>query len=171
MHANVPRGIEVLVKKASVDPDFKALLLRDPLAAAASIGLDLSGTEQAMVLAMDSAQLERIVGNTRVPASQRAAFLGKVAGVMLLALGTTLLGGCPAPTPAPTGIRPDDERKMEKKAEDQKKKDEAGKKDEKAEKEEKPATPAAGEKEPPADEPKTRGIRPDRPPRDIKEKK
>lgn len=40
-----PRGIEILLKKASVDPAFRLSLLQEPLAAARSILLDLKQVE------------------------------------------------------------------------------------------------------------------------------
>jgi hypothetical protein len=83
----VPRGIEVLIKKAAVDPGFKALLLAERSAAAAEIGLELSETETAMLDRVPGAQLEAIIANTSVSPRLRPAFMGRAA-VMLAALGT-----------------------------------------------------------------------------------
>ena len=103
----IPRGIEVLVKKASIDPDFAELLLQDRLEAARSIGLRLSDAEAAMLAAVPEPQLEAIIAQTTVPQKHRRAFLGKAASVMLAALGGTVAAA--AAIPAPTGIRPDPE--------------------------------------------------------------
>ncbi|MBM4037378.1 MAG: hypothetical protein FJ290_02590 [Planctomycetes bacterium] len=87
----VPRGIEVLVKKASVDPAFRALLLERRAGAAEGIGLTLAPAEAAMLGAIPAAQLDAIIARTQVDPMSRAAFLGKAAAVMLAALGAS---GC-----------------------------------------------------------------------------
>ena len=114
--ADIPRGIEVLVKKASIDPEFKSLLLASRSAAAESIGLELTPAEVMILDAAAAAQLEAIIAATKVDDGSRRAFLGKAAAAMLAALGVSTAGcGMPAPTgarpdpppPAPKGIRPD----------------------------------------------------------------
>jgi hypothetical protein len=97
----IPRGIEVLIKKASVDPDFRAVLLEKRAEAAAEIELELSTTEVALLTAIPRVQIEKIIENTSVPDGHRRTFLGKVAGAMLMLVGTSLSGGCFV-----TGIRP-----------------------------------------------------------------
>ena len=106
----VPRGIELLVKKASVDPEFKALLLADREAAAAAIELELEPSEAAMLRAVPREQLEAIIAHTTVPEEQRRLFLGKVAAAALAALGLSSVactGVRPDRVPEPKGIRPD----------------------------------------------------------------
>jgi len=119
----IPRGIDVLVKKAAVDPAFRALLLSDRARAADEIGLALDPAEAAMLAAVPSAQLTTIIERTTVPVEQRRAFLGKVAAAMLAVLGAggelaaagglAVSGGAAGgimpdrPMPAPTGSRPD----------------------------------------------------------------
>jgi hypothetical protein len=85
----VPRGIEVLVKKAAVDEEFKALLLAERSAAADAIRLELSGTETAMLDSVPIAQLEAIIANTTVSPKIKPAFMGRAAAVMLAALGAS----------------------------------------------------------------------------------
>ena len=102
----VPRGIEVLVSKASVDPAFKAILLKRRASAAEEIGLALEPPEVAMLNGVPEAQLEAIIARTKVPQEHRRAFLGKAAAVMLAAVGLTS-PGCEPEMPAPTGSRPD----------------------------------------------------------------
>jgi hypothetical protein len=87
----VPRGIEVLVKKAAVDPEFKVLLLAKRSAVATEIGLGLSEAEKAMLDGIPEAQLGAIIANTAVSPKIRPAFLGRAAAVMLAALGTTVV--------------------------------------------------------------------------------
>jgi hypothetical protein len=84
---DVPRGVEVLIKKAAVDPPFKKLLLEKRAGAAEAIALTLSAAEAAMLEAVPEAQLRAIVANTKVSPGVRPAFLGYAAGAMLAALG------------------------------------------------------------------------------------
>jgi hypothetical protein len=87
----IPRGIEVLVKKAVVDLEFKALLLAERSVAAAEIGLELTEGEAAMLDGVPEVQLEAIIANTTVSPKIRPAFMGRAAAVMLAALGTTVV--------------------------------------------------------------------------------
>ena len=126
---DIPRGVEVLVKKASVDPAFRKTLVSQRAAAAGAIGLVLEPAEKLMLQAVPAEQLEAIIDRTRVPNSQRRVFLGAAASAMLAALSAGV-AGCdtdkgirgvrpqdPGGTrgsapdfpnePAPTGIAPD----------------------------------------------------------------
>lgn len=96
----IPRGIEVLVKKASVDPAFRLALLNNRAAAANEIGLKLEPAEAMMLNGAAAPQLEAIIGATRVHPTQRSAFLTKVAAVMLAAMGLTQIG-CDDNQPTP----------------------------------------------------------------------
>jgi hypothetical protein len=89
MNQPIPRGIEVLVKKASVDPEFRELLLRDRAAAAETIGLTLDPAETAMLATIPAEQLEAIVARTVVPPEQRRVFLGNMGAAMLTAIGVS----------------------------------------------------------------------------------
>jgi hypothetical protein len=84
---DVPRSVEVLIKKAAVDPAFKKMLLQKRAEAADAIALKLEPAEAAMLNAVPVRQLKAIVANTKVRPSLRPAFLGYAAGVMLAALG------------------------------------------------------------------------------------
>jgi|GEM_PF-763483 len=103
---NVPRGIEVLVKKASVDPAFEKRLIADPLAAAKEIELTLEPVERAMLQSVTEAQLKAIVAATEVPESHRRAFLGTTAAAMLIVLGGQA-SGTAGVFAAPGGVAPD----------------------------------------------------------------
>ncbi|MEW6532447.1 MAG: hypothetical protein AB1473_16570 [Thermodesulfobacteriota bacterium] len=110
--ASVPRGIEVLVKKASVDPAFREVLLHERSAAAGKIGLELSPTEAATLNSVPCAQIEQIIENTTVPDEDRRVFLGTVGAAMLAVLGIVLpachpLTGIPPDYPKYHGIGPD----------------------------------------------------------------
>ncbi len=104
-NGQIPRGIEVLTKKAAVDADFKALLLRDRAGAAAVIGLELAASEAAMLNVVPESQLEAIISRTRVQKKVLSAFLGGSAAAMLVALST--LGGCDGERVVSQGIEPD----------------------------------------------------------------
>ena len=120
--SGIPRGIEVLVKKAAVDPAFRTLLLERRAGAAEEIGLTLAPAEVAMLTAISAAQLDAIIARTTVDPMSRAAFLGKAAAVMIAALaGGAGCGGCipvtgiaPDHPPTTKGVRPD--RPVEEKA-------------------------------------------------------
>lgn len=101
----IPRGIEVLVKKASVDGKFREVLLEKRAAAAEEIGLELAPAEAAMLANIPREQFEAIIGNAKVSSDNRRAFLGKAASVMLAALGTQSLS-CRKPG-QPAGIEAD----------------------------------------------------------------
>jgi hypothetical protein len=145
---NIPRGIEVLVKKAAVDAAFKERLLCTRAAAAGEIGLRLEPAEAMMLRIAPAEQLEAIIARTTVPHEHRRAFLGQAAAAMLTALGIATGAGC---EPVRTGgSRPD---RPSPKAQEE------------------PLTPTKGirpDRPPPkAPEelpPPTQGIRPDRPP-------
>jgi len=111
---NIPRGIEVIVKKASVDPEFKKLLLEKRADAASTIDLKLEPSEIAMLNTVPSSQLESIISRTVVFPKQRKAFLGKVAALMVVALGASTIGcgqevseGERPDRPPTTGVEPD----------------------------------------------------------------
>ncbi len=85
----IPRGIEVLIKKASVDTEFREQLLEERAECARRIGLELKPVESAILDGIPSEQLDAIIGSTRVESKQRGAFLGYAAAAMLAALGLT----------------------------------------------------------------------------------
>jgi len=103
----IPRGIEVLVKKASVDPEFRTLLLKQRAKAAEEIQLELSPAEALMLAAVPEAQLKTIIAQTSIAREHRRAFLGKAAVAMLAALAASSPVSAPGGFPAPTGIAPD----------------------------------------------------------------
>jgi hypothetical protein len=102
----IPRGIEVLIKKAAVDPEFKAILLEKRADAAREIGLALDPAEAMMLKAAPANQLEAIIARTTVAPSVRSAFLGRAAAVMLVALGAGTVG-CTGQPPSSAGDVPD----------------------------------------------------------------
>ena len=101
---NIPRGIEVLVKKAAVDAEFKTLLLERRAASADEIGLRLEPAEALMLSAATREQLEAIIAQVSVPEEHRRVFLGKAAVVMLAIMGIASAG---CDRPPVKGIQPD----------------------------------------------------------------
>ena len=107
----IPRGIEVLVKKASVDPEFRRLLLEKRAEAAEEIGLKLSPAEVSMLTAITAAQLEAVIASAKVEDRHIAAFMGKVAAVMLAALAVGAMAtACFSAGIQSAGIQPDESR-------------------------------------------------------------
>ncbi len=94
----IPRGIEVLVKKASVDAEFRKILLDERAEAAAEIDLELTAAEAAMLNNIPSQHLEAIIDSTRVRPENRQIFLGKMAKLMLAALGVAAVFVVTCPT-------------------------------------------------------------------------
>ena len=99
----IPRGVEVLVKKAHVDAEFRELLLSRRSAAAEAIGLVLDPAEARVLDLIPAAQLEAVIARSRVEPGKVPAFLGKAAAVMLVALGASAAS---AQIAATKGVRP-----------------------------------------------------------------
>ncbi len=104
----IPRGVEVLLKKAAVDAEFRDRLFAERGSAAAAIELELDPAESAMLKAIPREQLENIVAQTVVPVEQRRVFLGRLAAPMLAVLGVAV-AGCPAAK----STKPEDEAAAE----------------------------------------------------------
>ncbi len=66
----IPRGIEVLLKKAAVDPEFRQLLLQQRGGAAAALELELEPAEISMLNAIPAEQLAQLINQTSVPETQ-----------------------------------------------------------------------------------------------------
>jgi len=90
---DIPRGIEVLVKKASVDTEFRRLLLEKRGEAAQEIDIELTEAERNMLSSIPVEQLEKIIDNTKIKPEHRAIFMGKAGTYMLAAIagGVVLL--------------------------------------------------------------------------------
>lgn len=86
---SVPRGIEILVKKASVDSGFKEALLKERAAAACRINLSLENSEVSILNNIPQPHLEGIISATKVSPNMKQIFLGYTAAVMLAALTVT----------------------------------------------------------------------------------
>ena len=102
----IPQGIEVLVKKASVDEEFRGILLEQREGAAGEIALELADSEKLMLQSIPRTQLEAIIRETKVAPENRRVFLGKVAAAMLAAVSVGV-AGCEKKPPASRGVQPD----------------------------------------------------------------
>ena len=82
-----PRGIELLLKKARADHWFRPIFLTNPLAAAATIDLELGETEAKILASMPRSALEDAVEHTRI-AKNHVQLLrtGQTAAVLAVAL-------------------------------------------------------------------------------------
>jgi len=92
--ANSPRGVEILLKKASVDEEFAKILLASPEEAARLISLDLKDSERRILLNTPASTLQTMIRHTTVKRHQLSAFKTLSASLMLaaiVAIGTT---GC-----------------------------------------------------------------------------
>jgi hypothetical protein len=87
-----PRGIEILLKKAKVDPVFRALVLQDPRTAADSIELNLKENERMILDNTPKSVLKSMIQNTFVPKQHLKTFLTQKAPAMLaLLLSSTVI--------------------------------------------------------------------------------
>jgi hypothetical protein len=108
---NFPRGIEILLKKAKVDMQFKTLLLKNPLKAAKSIDLTLKEHEKKIIKNTPKSILETMIQNTFVPKHHVKTFLtAKTAAMLALILTSTTLVPSHAGEPGgiPKGIEADE---------------------------------------------------------------
>jgi hypothetical protein len=108
---NSPRGIEILLKKASVDEDFAKVLLESPEEAARLISLDLQDSERRILLNTPRSSLRTMIRHTTVKRQQLSAFKTMSAALMLVAVvAVSSLAGASdcAPTPS-KGMRADDD--------------------------------------------------------------
>jgi len=114
---DVPRGVEVLLKKAAVDPEFRKLLLEKRGESAQTIDLELTESERQMLAHIPADQLETIIRNTKVKPEHKAVFLGNVGKLMVAAVVGAVIFSCTVPTLGHTaqtaGISPDEIRRMQ----------------------------------------------------------
>lgn len=85
---NYPRGIEVLLKKASVDKDFAEVLVRSPSEAAQLIGLALEESEKTVLESIPEGTLRGMIRKTVVKRTQITAFKTMSASLMIAAVIT-----------------------------------------------------------------------------------
>ncbi|MFZ2957115.1 MAG: hypothetical protein WA705_09515 [Candidatus Ozemobacteraceae bacterium] len=105
---NIPRGLEILLKKASIDPEFMTSLLDHRAVAADEIHIPLDPSERAMLETLPREQLSAIIIKTHVPAAQRSIFQGGSVPVMVALLSQLwATGGNAQIPPCPGGCLAD----------------------------------------------------------------
>jgi len=82
----IPRGMELLLKRAAVDDDFFGELLVKRATVADSLAIPLDPAERAMLNAIPEAQLRGIITRTKVPEIQKKALTGASAAAMIALL-------------------------------------------------------------------------------------
>lgn len=90
----VPTGIEKLLRLASVDPEFRSILLAQRADAAAAAGVELTANEQAILGAIAVAQLSAMAEQMPPPEPRRRRFLQQAAASAVVALGGVALTAC-----------------------------------------------------------------------------
>lgn len=128
---NIPRGLELLIKRASIDSEFKSALVQKRSELLKELGITLDETEKNILECVPIDHLTRMIEATEVPPSQRKAISsGSVAAMIALFTQLTfapVAGRAENPPPAATnseisdsmpgdglqvmvtGIRPDEE--------------------------------------------------------------
>ncbi|HDQ25385.1 MAG TPA: hypothetical protein ENN43_01405 [bacterium] len=82
-----PIGIEILLKKASVDPVFREKLIKERGAAAEAIAMMLDPSEEAVLSSISEEQLGKMIDNSGVSSEQRPAFEKYTAALMIAVFG------------------------------------------------------------------------------------
>lgn len=80
-----PQGIEVLLRRAATDREFREQLLEQRAGAAAAIGLVLDPAEKAMLESMPRVQLLLTIEQLEMAGDRRRGFLVKLAAATLIA--------------------------------------------------------------------------------------
>jgi hypothetical protein len=77
---STPTGIQRLLAAASLDPELRTAVARDPLLAASSIGIELSPSEGAILTSVSAEQLALMVDSMGRQTRDRRQFLATAAG-------------------------------------------------------------------------------------------
>jgi hypothetical protein len=100
---NQPRGLELLMKKAAVDAEFKQKLISGRSIFAAAIGVPLDPAEKGMLDAMPASQLEQLVSLTPVAEPQRSLLKTASAAALVALLAQAALAPLPVGATSPAG--------------------------------------------------------------------
>ena len=103
---SIPQGLERLLTLAGISAEWRERVLADPLAAAGEAGIELSGSEAAILKATPRPALEQMCDS--FGRRHGGVSLGKAAaGLAAAALLATGLSGCGDRMPPAGGARPD----------------------------------------------------------------
>ena len=89
----IPTGMQQLVRLASVDSAFRAVLVEKRSGVAEAAGVTLTGSERAILDAVPASQLQAMAGTLPPPSGDRRSFLRRAAASAVLLLGGASLGG------------------------------------------------------------------------------
>lgn len=82
---DIPRGLELLIKRASIDGDFRKDLLQKRVGLLEELNINLDETEKSMLACVPEEHLARMIDATEVPSAQRKALsTGSVAAMIAL---------------------------------------------------------------------------------------
>ncbi|MBI5502218.1 MAG: hypothetical protein HY907_18385 [Deltaproteobacteria bacterium] len=90
----VPTGIQKLLRLASVDPSFRAELLRRRAGIAPVSSVELTASEAAILAAIPDVQLEQMILMMPPPPASRRTFLRQTASTAVMLLGGAVLAEC-----------------------------------------------------------------------------
>jgi hypothetical protein len=113
----VPTGIQRLLRLASVDEGFRSELLERRGEIAAAAGIELTGSERAVLAAIPAEQLRDMAAKLPLPPEPRRDFLRRSAATAVVLLGGAALGeavgACRSQTPGPSTDTVDGGRRPE----------------------------------------------------------
>ncbi|HAE38841.1 MAG TPA: hypothetical protein DCG57_09410 [Candidatus Riflebacteria bacterium] len=108
MRTDIPRGLEILVKRAAIDANFKSQLLEKRDRIAEELQLPLDPSEKAMLAGIPADHLEKMIRATEVPAAQHNLLAKGTAAAMLALLAQLIFAPVPgrAETTPQINLRP-----------------------------------------------------------------
>ena len=108
MRSDIPRALEILVKRAAIDSKFKTELLARRDKIADDLQLPLDESERAMLACIPAEHLEKMIKTTEVPPAQRSMLAKGTAAAMLALLAQLTFAPVPgrAETPPELSSKP-----------------------------------------------------------------
>jgi len=104
MRRDIPRGLEILVKRAAIDTSFRAELLKKREKIAEELKIPLDASEIAMLACIPSEHLEKMIQATEVPPAQHKLLAKGTAAAMLALLAQLTFAPVPGRAEAPPKI-------------------------------------------------------------------
>ena len=104
MRSDIPRGLEILVKRAAIDTSFRAELLKRREKIAEELKIPLDASEIAMLACIPSEHLEKMIQATEVPPAQHKLLAKGTAAAMLALLAQLTFAPVPGRAEAPPKI-------------------------------------------------------------------
>jgi hypothetical protein len=105
LQRSVPQGIEHVLQRAALVPAFRRKLLTDRERALDAVAEELTDTERAILLAIPTEQLERMIRGAAPMMPGRRSLLARVAGMFGVLIGGAFsLPTCSGPAPRTKGL-------------------------------------------------------------------